>query len=190
MFLSPNLKTTLLISVFSSIKCIMLDFVLFTLIHHFLDQLERTSNMLCISSSDGAINAMSSAYKSKLTFFPLTLIPAFKDLISSAKSFRYIENKEGDRLSPCLAPNRVSNDETWSGARLQLPLEHSVHSSFKFYLWINICPICLSLSPLTIILSLALSATTDSLISYIFWQCVWYGPESSGVDLLMLLVST
>ena len=52
---------------------------------------------------------MSSAYRSKDTQKSFILTPSFKLFNSSAKSLRYILNKTGDRLSPCLTPESVAN---------------------------------------------------------------------------------
>ena len=83
---------------------------IFTAIRHLLHHSSMISSIFCRASSLGAITTMSSAYSSIGNFVPLISTPQFRFFIPEAKSFRYIENKSGLMISPCLTPELTSNE--------------------------------------------------------------------------------
>ena len=85
------------------------------------------SSIFCRASSFGAIRTMSSTYSSIGNFVPLISTPQFRSFIPGAKSFRYIENKTGLMISPCLTPELTSNESvnvpftlTWAVEELNI----------------------------------------------------------------------
>ena len=66
-------------------------------------------SIFCKFSSISLSKTISSAYRSKDTQKSFILTPSFNIFSVTAKSFRYILNKTGDRLSPCPTPESVTN---------------------------------------------------------------------------------